>query len=430
MTAEKNTAPGHPALPPPGFRSLFNRITGFASKNKLQTGAILGAVLLTTTGLATPLLGATMTAGALMAGAFLLLAKSSDAMIDHCAAIGRKMKLSPLLIGLGLGALTSMPELFVSLGAIAKGLPELGIGNIVGSNIANTLFILGATAAISPLAKGEGIGWKFNNIAMLGATAMFSIPLMTGALTPVMGAAMLGLGAAYMGASYYTSKRDMQSAAAESPAAATEEQDHHHPEKMPGWFNATWAIAGLGGLVCAADLLVNSASRFALGMGVSQALVGALAVAVGTSLPELVVNIKTALKKETDMALGNILGSNIFNILAVGGAVALASTAVPAGFSPSTPQGLLNFAGFGASAALLGAALYKNGGGLKRWQGIAGIGLYAAFVAASMALDTGATPAAAPAPPAAVQLIEQNATPLQALPPPPAPATVPAPPAP
>ncbi|MBU0859565.1 MAG: hypothetical protein KJ667_06485, partial [Alphaproteobacteria bacterium] len=158
-----------------------------------------------------------------------------------------------------------------------------------------------------------------------------------------------------------------------------------------------YGLAGVGGLIAAAGLLINSATISATALGVSPALVGALAVAIGTSLPELAVNIKSALKGETAMAVGNILGSNIFNILVVGGAVGLAGASVPPEFGPHTSYGLLNMAAFGASAGLLTAALMTSKGAITRVQGAIGVGLYAAFTAASIAMG-GAAPAVDAAP--------------------------------
>lgn len=397
------------------LRGMFNQVAGFASKNWSQTASIATTVLLSTTALTTPLLGTVAGAGALMLGSCFLLAKCSDALIDHSAAVGKKINLSPLFIGLGLGVLTSMPELFVSLGAIFHNTPEIGIGNIVGSNIANILLILGVTAAICEVAKGKGLEWKFNTVALVGTTALYGTQLMMGTMSPLMGAAMLGLGAAYMAGSYFISKHDTPKTDGDVPAGAAnaKPEDALHPENMPTWFNAGWGLAGLGGLICSAGLLITSASTFAAGIGVSQALIGALAVAVGTSLPELVVNVKTALTKETDMALGNILGSNIFNILMVGGAVALSGATIPATFAPYSPQGFLNFGAFVTSAGLLAATLYKSEGGIKKWEGWAGLGLYGTFVAASMGLDSGV----APAPPAAIEAQPPTAAQQERIPP-------------
>lgn len=395
------STPMRPPTPTPpknsALKAAFGRVRDFALENPLQSGSILTAVLLGTTALVTPLLTSTVAAGAIMLGSCALLGQSSNALIDHTKAIGQKLRLSPMLIGLGLGVLTSAPELFVSLGAIAQGNAALGIGNVVGSNISNILFILGATAAICDLNKGVGKGWKFNAMAVLGATAGYAGLLATGNMNMFTGLGMLGLCGAYMVANHVISQRDL---AAHPELRVTEkvETDPLHPGNMPTWFNAAWGVAGLGGVVYSADLLVNSASSFATGMGVSQALVGSLAVAVGTSVPELVVSIKAALKKEPDIALGNILGSNVFNILAVGGAVAVAGAAVPESFGLATAQGLLNLTAFGASAGLLAATLQKTGGALKRWHGMAALGLYGAFVAASMALDGGTAPPDRPLP--------------------------------
>lgn len=392
-----NTDPKHTgpeAKAPSALRRAFDKVKDgvreYASKNRGQTIAIAASIFLGTTALTAPLMATTATAGLVMAGAFYLLAKSSDALIDHSAAAGKKLGFSPLLVGLTLGALTSAPEFFVSLGAIAKGSPELGVGNVVGSNIANILLILGVTAAIKALPKAEGTGWKFNNMAMMGATGLLGAQLLTGFMTPAVGAVMLGLAGAYLVKSALVNKADMAATQTSEPAFS-EGHTIHEAEKVPGWLNAIWGGAGLAGLVYAADMLVDSASRFATGIGVSQALVGTLAVAVGTSLPELMVNIKAALKGDAAVGLGNILGSNIFNVLVVGGAVAAAGATVPDSFSPTTLPGALNLAAFGGSAALLGRTLIKNGGAISRKEGIAAMGLYAAFVAASMMVDGGAS---------------------------------------
>lgn len=379
-------------------QTAFAQAAGFIKNNKLQTAFIAAPVLLVTTGLTTPLLAAVTGASilikalsfGLMVGSCAMVAKTSDALVDNSSAIGKKKGISPIVLGLGLGVLTSMPELFVSLRAITVGASGISIGNIVGSNIANILLILGATAAFSGIQKGKGLVWKFNNKAMLGASVLFTGLLATNSLTLLPGLVLFGLTAAYLGRNYVLSKKD-----GAPPKKEEDHKDPYHPHNMPTWFNSAWALAGLGGLIASAGLLVGSASVFAGNLGVPEALVGALAVAVGTSVPELMVNIKAARKGETDMAVGNILGSNVFNILVVGGALAAggallgAGAPVPPDFMPTNPMGHLNFWSLLGSAGLLGYLLKKNDGGLKRSHGFGMAGLYIAFAATSMWLGRG-----------------------------------------
>jgi cation:H+ antiporter len=365
-----------------GFlNSLFNSFS-FLKENKSQPLAIAGALLLSTTALTPSILTLPFIGAAgLMAGSFYLLTKTSDIVVDNASALGKKVGVSALTLGVALGAITSLPELFVSIGSIFQGTPDIGIGNIVGSNIANILLILGVTAAITKIKEAKGVSWKFNTLSMLGATAAFGGLMATGALPTLGGVGLLGLLAAYKVGSYIYSKKDAK--------VIPQGDDNTDPKlkKLSKSFNALWGLAGVAGVVCSADVLINSASHLALSTGISPAIVGALAVSIGTSLPELVVNVKAALKGETQMAIGNVLGSNVFNLLMVGGALGLANTAIPEGFSITSDLGKLNMGFFGASAALLAASLYKNKGGLTKKHGYVALSLYAAYTAASFYLN-------------------------------------------
>lgn len=391
MSESNHTPTPSPEKPdfPKSKSALFN-LMAHVRQNKMEAVAIGTAALLGTTALTTPIMATTLGALGLMAGSFYLLLKTSDVVVNNASAIGKKVGIPPLLLGLGLGAITSLPELFVSVGAAMNGTPELGIGNIVGSNIANILLILGATAAIRPIVS-KGASWRFNTLAMAGATAVMGVGLTAGVLSPIAGIGMLAIAGAYMYGSYKAEKADelrerVKAAVMPQPdeKKAPEAVEQTSLDRLPTWMNALWGAAGVGGLIASADLLINSATVSATTLGVSPALVGALAIAVGTSLPELAVNIKAAFKGESAMAVGNILGSNIFNILMVGGAVGLAGATVPPEFGPTTSYGLLNMLAFGGSAALLTTALLKGKGELKRWHGLTGLGLYAAFTGASI----------------------------------------------
>lgn len=376
------------------LRAQFSVAAGFFKQDKgIQPAAITAGILMGTTALATPLLGTMVGAGIAMAAGMYVLTKTSDVVVDNADALGKKARISPMALGVGLGVLTSLPELFVSVGAMMAGSPAIGIGNIVGSNTANLLLILGGTAAMKKI-EGKGLSWKFNAVAMCGATAVFGAQMAAGFLSPVAGGAMLaGLGG-YLWKSYKVAQKDAaEEKKKPAPAAAAPNEKPSPESKMPKWFNTAWGLAGLGGLIGASSLLVSSATAFSVAVGISPVVVGVLAVAVGTSLPEMMVNFKAARKGETDMAVGNILGSNVFNLLGIGGLLALSGSTVPADLNPRAGlAGLVNSAAFGLSALFGFAAMRKNKGGLTRKQGIAGVATYGAYTAATVALGASAPP--------------------------------------
>jgi cation:H+ antiporter len=364
-----------------------------------------------------------MATGAAMAGGLYVLAKAADMLVDNTAALGKKTGISSMALGVALGVLTSLPELVVSLTAMAAGRPDVAISNITGSNTANLLLILGLTATIRNI-QTKGMSTKFNTVAMLGATGLLTAQLVMGALNPVIGGIMLASAGLYLWKSMKIAQKDEENAknapapttpegikAAEEKAkrdAEQEAEEKKKPEaKVPKWFNLAWGVAGLGGLIGAATFAVPSAVAFGTAAGVSAAVVGALAVAVGTSLPELMVNVKSALKGDTDLAVGNILGSNVFNVLGIMGAVGLSGTEVPRDLNPkASPLGMLNTVGFGLSAVFAAANLAWTKGKLERKHGVVWLGLYAAFAAAQAVLggtgaEAAATPAAAALPPPA-----------------------------
>lgn len=395
-TPEPDQTAGKTATSSGWLQRHFGPLGRFVKEDKgIQPASIALGILLGTTALATPILGTALGAGAAMAAGMYLLMKTSDTVVNNVAVLGKKVGIAPMTLGIGLGLLTSLPELLVSGGAIMKGEPAIGIGNIVGSNIANLLLILGATAAIKKI-EGKGTSWKFNAAVMGVSTAVFGAQMVLGALSPVIGCLMLGGLGLYLWQSYKQGQKDMDPAAAKSGAeknvlalpnadVAADSQE----AKLPTWANIALSIAGVAGLVGAASFLVASATAFGLAAGVSPALVGVLGVAIGTSLPELTVNVKAALKGETDMALGNILGSNVFNLLMIGGIVSLTGVAVPADLNPtSTLMGLVNTATFGLSALAAWGLMKMNKGGIDRKHGFIGVGLYAAYTAATVYLGT------------------------------------------
>ena len=381
----------HRAPPPQGgLRGVFDRAAGIYKKYSdkpatlLLTGALLG-----TTALMTPALTMWLGAGAVMAGSLWLLKKSGDMTLNYAEALGRKMNLSPLALGLGLGAMTAIPEFAVALQSVFQKTSDIGIGTLVGSNIAHVFLVLGATAAIAAIPKGRGLGWKFNTLAMAGTTGVFASQLLTNTMTPAMGFVMAGLTGAYLYGNYRVARRD----AKDQNKAITDlihhhgpgsscGHDHHHEapvDESSATKNALYLTGGMAGLIGSSHLVVAGALASAGNIGISQAAISAVAVSFGTVLPELMINIKAAREKKTDLAVGNVLGCNIFNILAVGGAMSFAGVNVSDSFNPASPLGVFNLAALGTSAGLMGSVLLAQKGAMPRWQGFAALALYGAY---------------------------------------------------
>jgi cation:H+ antiporter len=271
-----------------------------------------------------------------------------------------------------------------------NGASEIGIGHLVGANIAHVFLILGATAvAGSGIVKGRGMGWKFNTAAMAGTTLLFGGLLASDSLTPAVGIGMTALAAAYLGANYWINKKDAALLKVDPKTlfhSHGDEEHHHHSHNMPGLAYALMGAAGIGGLAYGAHLAVQSGSNIALNAAVDPAIVGTLGVALGVSLPELIFSVRAARKGNTQMAVGNILGCNIFNILAVGSVLSLANTAVPESFSTNSTLGQFNLAALLTSAGLMSTTMIANKGGVKKWQGGLGLALYLGYVATNISL--------------------------------------------
>lgn len=393
------------------LQGKFSRAAVFAKKC-IKPAAIVGGILLGGTALGTSMLGTTIGAALGFGLGCVILSQTSNTLIDNAKELGARNGISPLLMGTLLGCATSFPELAVSVGAIVQGAPELGIGNVIGSNIANIGLILGLTAAVRALPEQKGLSWKFNVKAMAASTALFGAQLLLGgSMMPVAGVAMIGALGYYLYQSYQLQKAD----AASAPAPQQKEVVSGITEGS-NTKNLLWGAAGLAGLVFSAGFLVSSATVLATGLGVNPALVGAFAVAVGTSLPELVVNIKSVLRGETDMALGNILGSNVFNTLMVGGALALAGTVIPADFSARSLLGVLNLGGFLLSGGLLAKSMLQSEGGISKKMGVAMLSLYGVFTFASARVADSPEASRPAGKPAAVRTVEAVSQPPLLLP--------------
>ena len=254
---------------------------------------------------------------ALIAG-LVLLVWSADRFIDGAAATARHFGMSPLLIGMVIvGFGTSAPEMVVSVLAAMDNSPGIALGNAYGSNITNIALILGVTALISPIAVQKQIV-RTEMPMLLGVTALAAWQLWDGMLSLTDGIVLLVMLAAYMTWTIWQNLKGTEQLAAEY----AEEVDKTTPP-APLYKSIFWLVLGLVLLVLSSRLLVWGAVTIAQGLGVSDLIIGLTVVAVGTSLPELASSIAAARKGEHDIALGNIIGSNLFNTLAVVGLAAV-----------------------------------------------------------------------------------------------------------
>jgi len=253
-----------------------------------------------------------------VAGGLLLLFLGGDFLVRGSVALAHRLGISTLVIALTVVAFgTSTPELIVGVGAALKGSPELAIGNVVGSNIANVLLVLGLPAMIAP--HGTGSKSAARDLGLLfAASLIFAALAWNNVIAFWEGAAMVAMLVGYLGLAYSLARRD---ASAARLYAEELEEFEVGPQKKP--FIALSIIGGLVALFAGSTLLVEGAVNIARAVGISEAVIGLTLVAFGTSLPELVTSFVALIRKHGEVALGNVLGSNLFNLLGVGGVTAL-----------------------------------------------------------------------------------------------------------
>jgi cation:H+ antiporter len=234
-----------------------------------------------------------------------------DWLVKGAIALSAKLGLPAFLISLTVvGFGTSMPDLLVSVRAALASAPGIALGNVVGSNIANILLIIGLAAVIAPMSPTNGNS-KRDLTVMLVAAAMLVAMLFTGTVSFVFGLVMIVALLGYLTLAYFQDRA--------LGAGEIEESVKSTTALMIGVLLA----GGMGLLAAGADLLVRGATVVATNFGVSNAIIGLTVVAVGTSLPELATSITAALKRQSDIAIGNVIGSNIFNIFGILGVTAL-----------------------------------------------------------------------------------------------------------
>lgn len=261
---------------------------------------------------------------ATLIGGLLLLALGGDLLVRGAVRSGRALGATPLIAGIFIVALgTSLPEIFVSVGAAFNGNPGLAIGNIVGSSIANVFLVLALPALIFPITAG-GPGQGRALFATLLATALWIGMTAIMPLTPLMGICFLFVLIGYTGLSLFAARRD------EVAGKPTGIRDHESVGP-PLWRALIYLPLGVVLLVVASGLIITSAESVARSFQMPEEYIGLTLLAVGTSLPEIGASMAAAFRKRGDVLVGNILGSNIINILGAGGLVAMSGTVEIAG---------------------------------------------------------------------------------------------------
>jgi len=308
----------------------------------------------------------------LVLGGLFLLLIGGEALVRGSVSVARKLNISELVIGLTLvGFGTSVPELVTSLQAVDQGAVGIAIGNVIGSNIANVFLVLALAAIISPIVVHPEALARDGSF-MIAVTCVLCGLLWFDQFTRLSGFLLLGLLIAYLAFSLIADQR-RQSAAAALHVAEGESVEAHYGLGV----GLAIAAAGLAGVVLGANLLVTGATSLARSIGISETVIGLTIVAIGTSLPELATSIVAAYRKRGDVALGNIIGSNIFNILGILGITSLVSPFTIRGditadaMAGTEPVSIISSVDVGALVLSTGLLMLfaMTGRKIARWEG-------------------------------------------------------------
>ena len=302
-----------------------------------------------------------------------LLVLGADWLVKGASRVAAAAGVSSLVIGLTVVAFgTSAPEMAVSVQAAWSGKADMAIANVVGSNIFNVLFIVGASALIVPLVVAQQLVRRDVPI-MIGISVVLWLIGRDGLLTRVDGALLFAGLVAYTVWIIRVSRRESEAVEAEYEGEYGGEASRRHPM----WQSLGFVLAGLGLLVLGSNWLVGGAVAFATWMGIDDVVVGLTIVAAGTSLPEVATSLTAAMKGERDIAVGNVVGSNLFNIMGVLGMSGMVS---PAGLSV-----LDSMAGFDIPVMIAVAfaclPFFARGFTIPRWQGALFLLYYVAYTA-------------------------------------------------
>ncbi len=303
-----------------------------------------------------------------LAAGLVLLVVGGDFLVRGAVEFAIRLRVSPLLIGLTVvGFGTSMPELATSLAAAFAGAPGIAIGNVVGSNTANILLILGIAALLAPIPVSRAAFLRDGTVVALSAVACLAV-ILVGSLERVSGLALVAMLAGYI---VFAASGERVAA---KGAEAADAQEPTTPRGMPTWAALAFALGGIAAMILGAHFLVQGAIELARIAGVSDTVIGVTIVAIGTSLPELVTSVMAAIRKSPDIAFGNVVGSNIYNVLGILGVTAVVHP-IP------VPDEIIAFdiwVMLAATAALTAAAI--TGWRITRREGVALLAAYAAYI--------------------------------------------------
>lgn len=313
-----------------------------------------------------------MTFGYLIAGLILLVA-GAEILVKGAAKLAAQFGIPPLIVGLTVVAFgTSAPETAVSVQAALDGSGDLAIGNVVGSNIANVLFILGVTALIAPLIVSRQL-IRLDVPIMIGASLLALALGWDGALSTLDGALLFACIIGYTAFLIISSRREKQNAADDEFAREYGLQEA--PKPYAWLINLALVVVGLVLLVTGSNFLVTGAVSLARALGLSELVIGLTVVAIGTSLPELATSVLAVIRGERDIAVGNIVGSNIFNLLCVLGLAALVS---PEPILVAANALMFDFPVM-IAVAVACLPIFFSGYRINRWEGLLFLAYYAAY---------------------------------------------------
>lgn len=307
-------------------------------------------------------------------GGLILLFLGGEGLVRGCVAISKRLGISAILIGVVIvGFGTSTPELLVSLKASLAGQTDIALGNVVGSNIANVFLILGVAGLIHPIACGDRAILR-DSAAVVVVSLLLWGAAFYGVVDRAIGGAMIALLVAYLVYAYFA-ERQAKAKAEHNGETVYEHEVEEFDDKLGLTPSLLISVVSIVMLVFGADFLVEGASNIARALGVSDAVIGLSLVAIGTSLPELATAISASIKKHSDVVIGNVLGSNLFNILAILGITAIV-TPIPVGSQMANVD--IPIALGVAVVTLLVVALYKQ---VARPMGALFLAAYVAYIA-------------------------------------------------
>ena len=295
-----------------------------------------------------------------------LLVKGADWLVDGASKLAKRLGVTDLVIGLTIVAFgTSMPEFVVNMVSVAEGATDLAITNILGSNIINTLVILGCSALVCPLVAQRStvrLDIPLNIVAgvLVLVFVFISSPMEPKGLSRIEGLALLVVFAAFLVYTFYTAKADATTTPESTP--------------FPLWKCVVLILAGLVGLVVGGEMIVKTAVAIARYCGVEEAVIGLTIVALGTSLPELATSVVAAFKHNNDIAIGNVVGSNIFNVFFILGTSAIIK------HLPVYPGIEIDAALVAVSALAVWLLLCNKNRSINRWGGALLLVLYAGYL--------------------------------------------------